>query len=41
MIPKYIGNLEKDESVLDADRATIAELKEIIKKGDILPTDLL
>jgi|APSaa5957512535_1039671.scaffolds.fasta_scaffold225688_2 hypothetical protein len=41
IIPTYIGALEKDVDVMQEDLGMILELKAIIKKGDVLPTDLL
>ena len=41
ILPKYLYNLEKNESVDKDDREKIKQLKHFLRSGNVLPTDLL
>jgi len=41
ILPKYLYNLEKEESVDKEDKEKIKQLKHMLRSESILPTDLL
>lgn len=41
ILPKYLYNLEKDESVDKEDKEKIKRLKDMLRSENVLPTDLL
>ena len=41
ILPKYLYNLEKNESVDKDDREKIKQLKHFLRSENVLPTDLL
>jgi hypothetical protein len=41
ILPRYLYNLEKDESVDKEDKEQIRQLKHILRSDNVLPTDLL
>ena len=41
ILPKYLYNLEKNESVDKDDREKIKQLKHFLSSENVLPTDLL